>query len=140
MKRPFDIYFNLHSRVYSVLDRRTGRVIDHTPQFTARNCTFIVQPAGRAKVLREKRKAVHAFVRCESYQIERDSNDVAGDVVTYNPYRDACFVYAHDRNKPAQPGDVIGITCEKTLMPILHEANPNAIVLTQQPEWSFHHD
>ena len=58
-----EVYRNLHKNVWSVRDKRTGRVIDHQERVVIRNARFVVQPAGRAKVLREQRKNVHAFVR-----------------------------------------------------------------------------
>jgi len=58
-----EIYFNLHKRVFSV--RHKGRVIEHVKSAIVRRPKFVVQAAGRAKVLREKKKNVHAFVRGE---------------------------------------------------------------------------
>jgi hypothetical protein len=56
-----DVYFNLHKHVWSV--RKKGRVVDHKETVLLQSCRFVVQPAGHAKVLREKRKNVHAFAR-----------------------------------------------------------------------------
>jgi hypothetical protein len=56
-----EVYYNLHKNVLSV--RRGGRVQLHTEALELDNVKFVVQPAGREKVLKEKRKNVHAFVR-----------------------------------------------------------------------------
>jgi len=51
---------------------------------------FVVQPAGRAKVLREKRKNVHAFVRgtrVDGLKIR------VGQALVYNPYKRDSFYY-----------------------------------------------
>ena len=48
-----EVYYNLHKNCFSV--RHAGRVWFHTNTVTLRNCKFAVQPAGRAKVLEEKR-------------------------------------------------------------------------------------
>ena len=56
-----EVYYNLHNKTFSV--RHAGRVWFHTNVLTLHNCKFAVQPAGRAKVLKEKRKNVHAFIR-----------------------------------------------------------------------------
>lgn len=56
-----ETYWNLHKDVFSV--RVKGRVVQHIRSAFVRNVTFAVQPAGRAKVLLEQRKNVHAFVR-----------------------------------------------------------------------------
>jgi hypothetical protein len=56
-----EIYWNLHKRLYSI--RQHGRVIGHAGAWWLSDVRFAVQPAGRARVLREGRKNVHAFVR-----------------------------------------------------------------------------
>ena len=60
-----DVYRNLHKKCWSIRSVVTGRVVAHKSDATVANAKFIVQPAGRAKVLREKKKNVHAFVRGE---------------------------------------------------------------------------
>ena len=59
-----EIYRNLHNNTFSV--RRDGKVVRHIENFEILRLTdakFAVQPAGRAKVLVEKKKNVHAFIR-----------------------------------------------------------------------------
>jgi hypothetical protein len=58
------VHWNLHKHCYSVVDIKTGRVVEHTvgPIYLEK-VRFVAQPAGRARVLREKRKNVHAYVR-----------------------------------------------------------------------------
>ena len=59
-----EVYRNLHKKCFSV--RHKGKVVMHLQdheQLSLTNVKFVVQPAGRAKVLREKKKNVHAFVR-----------------------------------------------------------------------------
>ena len=61
-----EVYRNLHKKCFSV--RHKGKVVGYLQddeQLALANVTFVVQPAGRAKVLREKKKNVHAFVRGE---------------------------------------------------------------------------
>ena len=56
-----EVYWNLHKLCWSV--RRQGKVIAHADYVSLRDCKLVVQPAGRQKVLAEKCKNVHAFVR-----------------------------------------------------------------------------
>ena len=59
-----EIYRNLHNGTFSV--RRDGIVVHHLENhqiLRLTNAKFAVQPAGRAKVLVEKKKNVHAFIR-----------------------------------------------------------------------------
>jgi len=48
------VYYNLHKKCLSV--RYKGIVIAHTRQIVLTDAKFHVQPAGREKVLREKKK------------------------------------------------------------------------------------
>jgi len=59
------VYYNLHTQCWSIQSRSKpdyGLVIGHLNTLCLVDVTFTVQPAGRAKVLREKRKNVHAYV------------------------------------------------------------------------------
>ena len=59
-----EIYRNLHKNCYSV--RQKGKVVaylNYTDELMLKDVKFAVQPAGRAKVRRERKKNVHAFVR-----------------------------------------------------------------------------
>lgn len=101
MKRH-EAYFNLHKHCLSL--RPLGGKVQHANAVIFTDAQFVVSRAGRQRVLREKRKNVHAFVRgtpeyvydtrmnvdylkdyCESNKLRR---------VTYNPYKCETFVYA----------------------------------------------
>mgnify|MGYP003641021033 FL=1 len=91
-----EIYYNLHKKCFSV--RHKGLVVKHlldTEQLALSNVKFVVQPAGRAKVLREKKKNVHAFVRGEFEGFESTLDEdiyfqpfhrLDYVTVNYNPY------------------------------------------------------
>lgn len=86
-----DVYRNLHLNVWSI--RHQGRVIYHTDQVVIENAQFIVQQAGRLRVLKEKQKNVHAFVRGYlSSQLLIPFLDNRFVEITYNPYSYATFV------------------------------------------------
>tara|TARA_R110000824_G_scaffold260503_1_gene449163 strand:- start:81 stop:458 length:378 start_codon:yes stop_codon:yes gene_type:complete len=94
-----EIYFNLHKKVFSV--RHKGRVIKHVESAVIRRPKFVVQAAGRAKVLREKKKNVHAFVRGELYNVAPDydmTQDFYKDI-KYNPYKADTFII-NSTNEP----------------------------------------
>ncbi len=87
------VYFNLHKKVFSVRaleGDKKGLVIAHREYVMLENVTFKVSEAGRQRVLRERKKNVHAGA------VGQWRDDVAvlqGDVaVTYNPYRFSSFV------------------------------------------------
>lgn len=84
-----EVYRNLHTGTWSVRDLSTGLVVDHPDSIVIEDAKFVVQPAGRERVLREQRKNVHAFVRgvvsTEPYSSE------GFERVSYNPYAGASF-------------------------------------------------
>ena len=104
--RRHDIYFNLTRRVWSLRGAhdgpgvRRGIVTGHALGVLAFGCRPRVSAAGRARVIRERVKNVHAFIGCDTLRV------VSGvpfhvsahtPQVTYNPYREGVFVDAADR-------------------------------------------
>ena len=61
------VYFNLHRKCFSI--RQGTRVVEHTNQVCLKDVRYMVQPAGRAKVLKEKKKNVHAGL--SGYYVDR---------------------------------------------------------------------
>ena len=96
-----DIYFNLTRHVWSVRDCATGVVARHARMVIfPHGARFVVRPAGRARVIREGVKNVHAFVRGSngSYQNAVGDWDTWRGLeasalvkVTYNPFRAPYF-------------------------------------------------
>ena len=84
-----DIYYNLHKHCLSV--RHKGLVVNHTQEIALENVKFVVSQAGRRRVLEEKRKNVHAFVRGEIRAMDVYDSE-PGHVVKYNPYKYNSFV------------------------------------------------
>ena len=78
-----DIYFNLHKNCYSV--KKKGKVVHHLyedEELTLEFVKFVVGKKGRERVLKEKRKNVHAYVR----GIISDKKVENNTEVSYNPY------------------------------------------------------
>jgi hypothetical protein len=80
------VYFNLHKKCYSI--QHKGIVIGHADEVYLTDCEFKVSKAGRERVLREKRKNVHAFITGKL----SEGSLVYGTNVTYNPYKYETFV------------------------------------------------
>jgi hypothetical protein len=82
------IYWNLHKLCWSVkalTGENRGRVIKHVNTFHLSDVSFRVSEAGRQRVIREKRKNVHAGVvgyLCDPRVIPVEIMTE----VTYNPY------------------------------------------------------
>lgn len=79
-------YYNLHKNCISV--QYKGKVVGHTEDIALTDVKFVVRPAGRAKVLREKKKNVHAFV--QGIVVEKLVSD-HWRRVSYNPYKGDTF-------------------------------------------------
>ena len=96
------VYFNLHKKCFSIKaleGAMKGKVIAHRDTVVLENCKFKVSEAGRQRVLREKRKNVHAGVSGTwiNYCTNRADNQfdfisIVGRQVTYNPYKYESFV------------------------------------------------
>ena len=102
-----EVYWNLHNNCFSVRDCKTGRVIRHTKDMYLYDVKFVVRQAGRRKVLQEKRKNVHAFVR--GYMAPSSAQDTSGKpkgYATYNPYKYETFV-DYNTQEPIDTASVV---------------------------------
>lgn len=89
-----EVYRNLNRKCWSV--RRGGRVAFHAESLLLGGATFHVSEAGRARVLRERRKNVHAVVRGQLLAAPEIPLVPAWvwlgkRWITYNPYQAATF-------------------------------------------------
>ena len=100
-----DVYKNLHKDIWSVRNRKTGRVVTHKKLVHVINASFVVQPAGRQKVLDEKRKKVHAFVRGKLSS--QKTKTLYWRPVTYNPYKADHFCYKDTGEKVASAKEAL---------------------------------
>ena len=99
----FYVYFNLHKDCFSV--KHKGRVTAHFTHAILTGCQFKVSQAGRDRVLREKRKNVHAYVACDTVEAFDPQLDT-GERVTYNPYAGPTFTVA-DTGEPVTGARVV---------------------------------
>lgn len=116
VKIPVKVYFNLHKRCWSVMQKNKVRF--HTDYIVLENCTFEVSSKGREKVLREKRKNVHAFVVGHIVQPSRLHDVYYMEVVTYNPYVSSSFYQKYApgiRVSSAKYVDMMSSTIDKIL-------------------------
>ena len=87
--KKVEVYFNLHKKCWSI--RQSGASVIHADFVEIKEPQFVVQQGGNARVRREKRKNVHAFVR--AYLTERVGIFPKNQkLVTYNPYKHTSFV------------------------------------------------
>jgi hypothetical protein len=86
------VYRNLTKRCWSIKCRTTNRVIAHADNIQMVNVRFHVSESGRQRVLRERKKYVHAGAIGDCYAF--NPSDVNGEEmqVFYNPYKNSTFV------------------------------------------------
>ena len=107
-----EIYRNLHKKCYSI--RQKGKVIAYlgfTNELILRDVKFAVQPAGRDRVRRERKKNVHAFVRgivMKTGGLEREGIlKRCGRMVRYDPYTMDSFEATQDAPFVGWNGDPV---------------------------------
>lgn len=86
------VYRNLHKNCFSVVSMKTGRVIQHTNKLTLHDVEFRVRESGRQRVLRERRKNVHAFVVGSILQTDIGLPACNPERAWYDPYQVKTFV------------------------------------------------
>ncbi len=97
------VYYNLHKHLWSIKDVKTGRVIAHKYEVRLYRPEFKVNEKGRQRVLRDKRKNVHAGVEgyVTNHSWPRDSEGKyvweEWNRVTYNPYKYTTFVTVKEK-------------------------------------------
>ena len=92
-------YRNLHRDCFSLRDTKTGRVTYRETCVLMKDVTFSVGKSGRLKVIKEKRKNVHAGVRGHVIRMGDRAIDIdksQWEEITYNPYFLDSFVLKSD--------------------------------------------
>ena len=100
LNQPVEVYKNLSRDCYSV--RQGGIVRFHTHAICLKDVEYKVSEAGRQRVLREKRKNVHAVVKgtiVHSRELWFEKLPFPADWVTYNPYKNDSFYVVGDGEK-----------------------------------------
>lgn len=91
------VFFNLHNNLWSI--RHNGKTIGHTDKIVLDQPEFKVSEAGRQRVIRDKKKNVHAgvsgFVSAEATEHGPQEGRTRA---SYNPYRGPHFTAAGTDN------------------------------------------
>jgi len=111
-----DVYWNLHKKCWSVRDVQTGRVVAHEASVVLMDCKFVVQPGGRQRVIREKRKNVHAWVRGRWLPDDESWWRPFWSVgkVTYNPFKYETFI-TKNNEQPIVSADIVRLHADRTV-------------------------
>jgi hypothetical protein len=98
------VYKNLHTKTYSVQTKtaKGWRVLDHRTFVILKDVKFVVQEGGRQRVIREKRKNVHAYAQGE---LVIKARIAVGQKLSYNPYKAGTFTTTED--EPVYSADCV---------------------------------
>ena len=94
------VYRNLTYKCWTICDAKDGKLYCHADSVDLRDCKFRVQPAGRARVLKEKQKNVHAYVVGKFHDINFNKAQYFPygykfAQAFYNPYKVETVSYTH---------------------------------------------
>lgn len=116
------VYRNLHTGTLSMQKRIKGkgwRVVDHPPGVILENAKFIVNEGGRQRVIKEKKKNVHAFIEGTlRLQLDEGSDRhfntepgwATGKRAKYNPYKYASWV--DEDGYPVEEAQCVVVTAD----------------------------
>lgn len=99
--KGYRIYYNLHKGGFTVqhwVDGKGWRKLDTIDSLVAHNATFKISENGRQKVIKERRKNVHAFILCTSFYSVKTTRDFFKRELYYNPYKTAAFIDRETEN------------------------------------------
>lgn len=106
------VYFNLHKKTWSIKDKKTGIVIGYANWLPMKDCKFKVSEKGRQRVLKEKRKNVHAYVEGTISFETLHKSEVQHGSFTYNPYKYDSFVrFINGVVTPINGADYVTLGC-----------------------------
>lgn len=86
------VYWNFHKKCWSVVNYETRLVICHSDHVILEGVTSRVSEYGRQRVLKDKRKNVHAWLIGRIVPTFTDKPYKAIGNIGYNPYRHHTFV------------------------------------------------
>lgn len=96
------VYKNLHKNCYSIQQKinNTWKVIEYSNEIILENCSFKIYENGRQKVIKEKRKNVHAFICGEKLNLNSKQININNLVtISYNPYYSDSFYIKDSKEK-----------------------------------------
>jgi hypothetical protein len=122
------VYFNLHRKLFSIKALEgdmKGRVIAHRQQVLLNDATFKVSEAGRQRVIRERRKNVHAGVSGTWFGDDDVQGrtiaftTINGSAIMYNPYRYSTFVHLYGEH-PITSARLVALNVSDSKRPSIH--------------------
>lgn len=111
------VYFNLHKKRFSIKaleGSNKGLVIGHSNIVVLTDARGKVNEKGRLRVLRDRRKNVHAGI--VGYLLEKTSTNCGGVQLTYNPYKMDSFQTVNGDNFKGAGSVIMSVVDKKPLV------------------------
>ena|SRR5210317_356159 len=103
------VYWNLHKKVWSIQDCKSGLVCDHLDRITLEQAKFVVRKGGQKRVRQEGKKNVHAFAEGWVSRDQDEDHTHYWYDISYNPYKNDYFMIKdQDGNVEEVPRDWVG--------------------------------
>lgn len=103
------IAYNLHKNCFSVRDFKTKIVLGYEGCIVLSDVKFVVSAKGRERVLRERKKNLHAYI-CGYYYEKLQNEFLRGftdqEQAYYNPYKTNCFINKRTK-EPLITADIV---------------------------------
>lgn len=102
------VYFNLTRKVWSIQSYQPGkgwRLLCHQTHLTLRNANTKVSESGRQRVIRERKKYVHAYIEGELIRTVPQLH--SGRKLSYNPYTGPHFFWQDDNTQVTELPEVV---------------------------------
>lgn len=125
------VYFNLHRKLFSIKALEgplKGRVVAHRHTVLLNDATFKVSEAGRQRVIRERRKNVHAGVSGTWFDddvVQGKTNafvTINGSAIMYNPYKYSTFVHLYGEH-PITSARLVALNVSESKRASIHTWN-----------------
>lgn len=91
---PVQVYKNLHLNCWSI--RHKNKIIAHTETLELADCVCHVGQSGRERVLQQKQKNVHAWIRGTLLSFHPMLDDSFKEI-TYSPYFHKSFIWSDSK-------------------------------------------
>ena len=109
-----EIYYNINKRIYSI--RAKSVPVSYAKTVKVERPIFVVRAGGRAAVLRDKQKNVHAFLKGEMKTLDVEPNTSGLKKVKYDPYKYGYF-YNVDTHEPIYNAEYAILILDKNNRP-----------------------
>lgn len=99
------VYWNLNKKCWSI--KHNNLVIGYADTLLLSNVNFKVSEAGRQRVIKQKRKNVHAYAIGEIIETNGSKPEAFTKELTYNPYYFANFVVKDNPQEVVYASDLL---------------------------------